>query len=237
MNAATAQPRARWSGVGLDLAAFAVGLGCAWWFDWTTTDLVWSLWLSSLVVGYALIVWMVTSPLRSVIGGMTAGGAAQAPAGAAVTLGIVIIGTLFGLAFFTVHFGGFHFVHSAFLNQFFPVAPDARRAFPSLSLYAEVFRRYWWFLPAAALAEREAFRSSETAADARPDTAVTPDAIKARRSKGRAMMTPYQNVVRLHLLIFFFAFAHFAHLANFAVYAVAYAVYFFPWRILRRADA
>jgi hypothetical protein len=38
----------------------------------------------------------------------------------------------------------------------------------------------------------------------------------------------------MHLLIFFFFFAHFAGLENFAVYAVVYAAYFFPWRLVRR---
>jgi hypothetical protein len=47
------------------------------------------------------------------------------------------------------------------------------------------------------------------------------------------MMAPYRNVIRMHLLIFFFAFAHFARLENFAVYAVVSAGYFFPWRLLR----
>jgi hypothetical protein len=51
------------------------------------------------------------------------------------------------------------------------------------------------------------------------------------------MMLPYLKVVRMHLLIFFFAFAHFAGLDNFAVYAVVYAVYFFPWRLLSRRTA
>ena len=32
-----------------------------------------------------------------------------------------IVGGLFLLAFFTVHFGLFHFVHSMFVNQFFPI--------------------------------------------------------------------------------------------------------------------
>jgi hypothetical protein len=41
----------------------------------------------------------------------------------------------------------------------------------------------------------------------------------------------------MHLLIFFFAFAHFARLESFAVYAVVYAVYFFPWRLVRRGAA
>jgi hypothetical protein len=47
-------------------------------------------------------------------------------------------------------------------------------------------------------------------------------------------MAPYKNVIRMHLLIFFFAFAHFMRLENFAVYAVVYAVYFFPWGLLKK---
>ncbi len=50
-------------------------------------------------------------------------------------------------------------------------------------------------------------------------------------------MAPYKNVIRLHLLIFFFAFASFAKLESFWVYAVVYAVYFFPWRLVRRVKA
>ena len=49
-----------------------------------------------------------------------------------------------------------------------------------------------------------------------------------------SMMAPYKNVIRMHLLIFFFAAAHFARLDNFLVYAVVYAAYFFPWRLLKR---
>lgn len=43
-------------------------------------------------------------------------------------------------------------------------------------------------------------------------------------------MAPYKNVIRLRLLIFFFAAAHYAKLDELIVYAVVYAVYFFPWR-------
>src|SRR5206468_7762308 len=53
---------------------------------------------------------------------------------------------------------------------------------------------------------------------------------------GQLFTEPYRNVMRMHLLIFFFFFAHLARLENFAVYAVIYAVYFFPWRLLRRAS-
>src|SRR5215210_8001790 len=45
-----------------DALAFVVGLGVARWAGWTTGDLIWSLWLSSLVVGYATIAWMIGAP-------------------------------------------------------------------------------------------------------------------------------------------------------------------------------
>lgn len=234
MNGATPLRRDDWASAWPDVLAFALGLAAAWFFAWETTDLVWSLWLSSLVIGYAMIVWIVTAPLRGILAGMASDRANVSTARATASVAIVGAGTLFGLAFFTVHFGGFHFVHSAFLNQFFPIEGHPH-GFPTPALYAEVFRRYWWFLPAAALAERDGFR--RIAAAAPKDTAVTVEAITARKARGDTMMLPYRNVVRMHLLIFFFAFAHFAHLANFAVYAVAYGVYFFPWRLLRAGRA
>ena len=224
----------RWAGVWIDAAAFAFGLALAWWQSWNTTDLVWSLWLSSLVVGYAMILWRVSEPLRDAVQGIAADRGDVAPGAKLVVLGLYGAGTLFGLAFFTVHFGGFHFVHSVFLNAFFPIGGGPSRGFAMMPVYVEVVRRYWWFLPVAALAERAAFLPR---APGPADTAVTPEAIKARFARGDTMMEPYKNVVRMHLLIFFFAFAHFARLENFAVYAVVYAAYFFPWRLLRPAAA
>lgn len=145
------------------------------------------------------------------------------------------VGTLFLLAFFTLHFGGFHFVHSVFLANLFPLFQGGTddQSFINWPLYQEVVERYWVFLPVAFLAEREAFWKSERAP---PDLAVTTAAV-ARRKKNTvnsSMMAPYKNVIRMHLLIFFFAAAHFARLDNFLVYAVVYAAYFFPWRLIRR---
>ena len=234
MSATDAAPTNRWAAAWPDAVAFALGLAVAAWQGWNTTDLVWSLWLSSLVIGYAMIVWRVTEPLRDAAQGLTADRSGGAVGAKAVVLGVYGVGTLFGLAFFTVHFGGFHLVHSMFLGAFFPLHDHGRLAWglSTLADYAEVVRRYWWFLPVAALAERAAFRRLPAA-----DTAVTPDAIARRTERDEPMMAPYKNVIRMHLLIFFFVFAHFAKLENFAVYAVVYAAYFFPWRLLRPASA
>lgn len=98
-------------------------------------------------------------------------------------------------------------------------------------MYGEVFQRYWWFLPVAALAERAHFRLPPPAANAQAALQAYGD------KRNNALLAPYKNVVRLHLLIFFFAAVHFVGVENFFVYAVVYAVYFFPWRLLRRRGA
>jgi hypothetical protein len=233
-TAATAA-RSRWVEAWPDALAFVGGLAVAWFARWQTTDLVWSLWLSSLVVGYAMILWSSTGMLREFAVGA---GTDRTPG----TLpGKLLVGSLIGggslmmIAFFTVHFGGFHFGHSVFLNQFFPVLPEAKTThlWPGFETYAEVVKRYWIFLPVAFLAERAAFASKP--AKPKDDGAVTAEAIaarKARNAQGDALFAPYKNVIRMHLLIFFFAGASFAKFDNFAIYAVVYAVYFFPWRLL-----
>jgi hypothetical protein len=235
---ASTQPTvSRWTSAWPDVLAFALGLGVARFAGWTTTDLVWSLWLSSLVVGYAMIVWMIVRPALAIARGaardaeLTAQVLSQARLPVAAGAGILIGGGLFVLGFFTVHFGGFHYVHSQFLNGFFPLdgTPAGRGGSATMDTYLEVVRRYWTFLPAAVLAERAAFLNPPTL------PTVMKSASKAQASS--AMMAPYRNVVRMHLLIFFFAFAHFAGMDSFVVYAIVYAVYFFPWRLVRRGEA
>lgn len=199
-------PRNRWLEAWPDAVAFAGGLTVSWFAGWETKDLIWSLWLASLVIGYAMIVWLIFSR--------------------ALGNSALLIGGVFLLAFFTVHFGMFHLVHSVFLNAFFPVTD--MKGFPDATGYHVVLEKYWYFLPVAAVAERQHFR--------RPP-AMAGGGFKEAMKKDGDMMKPYRNVVRLHLLIFFFAFASFAKLENFLVYTVVYAVYFFPWRLLRKDKA
>ncbi|HKN59112.1 MAG TPA: DUF6498-containing protein [Gemmatimonadaceae bacterium] len=234
---ATPNSSDNWTSSWLDAVAFLLGLGVAWWAGWNTGDLVWSLWLSSLVVGYSTIVWMIGQPALELA---RASWRDRASVGAdprtLITFWLLILaGALFLIAFFTVHFGGFHYGHSQFLISFFPVdLPGSGRAsHAGFATYVEVGRRYWPFLPSAFLAHRAAFL--------RKPLSLTPDHLASSLGNGTNFKSlfsePYRNVIRMHLLIFFFFFAHFARLENFAVYAVVYAVYFFPWRLVRKPAA
>jgi len=216
-----------------DALAFAIGLAVAWWARWSAGDLIWSLWLASLVVGYATIVWMIVQPGCEFVRVawrermMFTGN----PRAVAAFVALLLVGVGFFLAFFTVHFGGFHYVHSQILISFFPIDTGHGRATDAnMATYVEVFRRYWPFLPSAFIAHREAFlRKPLILAPAKP----LPQ-IRDSKKISSVFSEPYRNVIRMHMLIFFFFFAHFARLENFAVYAVVYAVYFFPWRLVRR---
>lgn len=231
-----------WSSAWPDALAFAVGLAVAWWAGWKAADLVWGLWLSSLVVGYSILVWTMARPAVDIARGAWRDRELlrQMNAGWSVSGGLILLGLgLFVLAFVVFHFGMFHYMQSHLLISFFPLdaAGGEHHRFAGMSTYLEVARRYWWFLPAAFLAERGAFLRRPTV---KVDRSVTAAAIAARKAAhakwpaSGAMAGPYRDVMRMHVLIIFFGAAHVARLENFAVYAIVSAVYFFPWRLLRR---
>jgi hypothetical protein len=206
-----------WRTAWLDVIAFSAWLTLAWGSNWRTTDLVWSLWLSSLLVGFAMIIWGIFAPIMGLL--MRARDRGKPVAEQLVGGALSLVGGLAMLAFFTIHFGGFHFIHSIFLSGFFPLARDL--GFPSVEGYLAILNRYWPYVLFAAVAERHAFSWAAT----KPSTEST---------KNKGITAPYLNVIRMHLLIFFFVFAKIVGLENAWVYIVVYAVYFFPWRLLRR---
>lgn len=194
-------PASRWTAASPDLLALVYSLVLAWLMKWEVKDLVWGLWLSSLVVGYLTILLTIFGPLVQV----TKLNAGPLPAAA------IVLGGLFMLAFFTVHFGMFHVVHSVFLNLFFPIDAHADKGFPGMTMYWKVLASYWPFVLGTAVSERFNLRAA---------------------LQKQNFMGPYKNVVRMHLLIFFFAGAAAIKLDSFLIYAVVLCVYFFPFNAL-----
>jgi hypothetical protein len=233
--------------IGLDLAAFAVGFGAAWMLGWHTTDLVWSLWLSSLTLGYLTI-------LSSIAKGLFLGSAVvfsdRFPAqsrGKAILIGLAI--ALFVLGFFSIHFCGFHAVHAGFLFEFFPISGVPRQAFAAAflnpillwkSALHYLMPQYGVFVLAVLIAERRTlFGSIGQLIRARQQLKSDQDVGQLLKDSGASahglFARPYLNVVRMHLLIFFFAICQALKVEGFPVYVVVYSVYFFPWSAFRKA--
>ena len=234
-----------------DVAAFAIGLGTAWLLEWKTTDLVWSLWLGSLVLGYLTILSTVAA---GVYIGIMAICHAEFPR--KHRLPAVLIGSaaaLFFLGFFSLHFCGFHAGHAIFLSSFFPVAGLPTSAFSDafmnpLLLWRIVFRHlltvYGVFLIPAVIAERGHVFASITAAVKAVRGGIPKHSLQEFMQSGKGrdkamrdpFIRPYVNVIRMHILIFFFALSYMLKAESFFVYAVVYLAYFFPWKAFRKEE-
>ncbi|WP_460237443.1 DUF6498-containing protein [Aurantivibrio plasticivorans] len=254
----------------VDITAFLLGLGCAWGLSWTTTDLVWSLWLSSLVVGYLTIVSIIASGVY--IGWRVMEHPEFPSDKRGLALGIGGFVGIFFLGFFTLHFCGFHAGHATFLASFFPLdgveSNTFGRAFMNPVLLwnialTQLLPLFGVFLIPVVFAERYALfgplnKARRLAEKIQQDESLSAEhllsSVKVSPAPGRhqskratlgrpksknsafndAFIGPYKNVIRMHVLIFVFAGLSYFELESFGVFALVYAVYFFPWRVLRK---
>lgn len=178
---------------------------------WTAGDIAWSMWLASLTVGYAFILFLIfiANPIARGLFSPQAEGKGLM----LVRAGAAFIG-LFMLGFFTVHFGMFHFVHAIFLNSFFPLdIQGTEESFsPShLHIYlTAAFAEYWLFALAAGLSQSRFFIDAW------------------RNDKAASFSTPYRAVIKNHLVIIALGFLTIAT-PQIDVLAPLLLVYFFPW--------
>lgn len=193
--------------------SFALIVISALYFKWEAKDIIWGLWASSLSIGYALI-------LIGSLQGLFIGKVGERV--------VAAISLIFTIPFFTVHFGGFHLGHAAFLMHFFPVnAPlpsetyhFLSRRFVALSANQElltyianlvfIFKSYWIVVAVTFISRYGDFKKIVT---------------------GKAafnFISPYANVIRMHVLIFIFAGMNAANLDRYVIYPVL-LLYFFPW--------
>lgn len=182
--------------LGCDISAFAITAAYIVALQWNARDLIWGLWISSFSVGYAyLLVAIAVSTLKTESWGKL----------------LVLLGSLPLLAFFTVHFGMFHYVHSVFLNDFFPIFDDARMAENLFNTLSYTLRQYWPLVLTTFLSRFTDMPTGEK-----------------HRGIGAAFAAPYGNVIRMHFLIFVFAGLNAAGWSEWAIFPIV-AFYFVPW--------
>lgn len=225
----------------LSFIAFLLGLFVAWTLRWGTGDLVWSLWLSSLFIGYATILSTLGAGLYFAYRLMGHKKFLKEQTGVFI---LIVSGVaIFLFAFFSLHFCGFHAGHAAILSGFFPlegvsagVFGDAFTNPPKLLYLAwqNLVPRYGLFLLSSVVAERanilrpiSKVRTLITEGEAAEAAGVEPAKVKGGQFPD-PFVAPYKNVIKTHCLLFFFAVAHFIRLDSFIIFTVAYSVYFYP---------
>ena len=197
--------------LGWETALYAFALWLLSVQGWGAGDVVWSLWSTSFITGYITL-------LVTIIGG---GAALAARGGGGLgAFAVLLAGAAFMLAFFSVHFGMFHVIHSVFLNLFFPLVEWGRPE-PGLVVQAQTYllrclEAYPAFIALCVLSHVPAWR--------RP------------ASLRNGMTAPYASVVKLHLIIIAIGFSQAAS-AEYATVIVFLGVYFLPlgaiWRAVR----
>ncbi|MAT45229.1 MAG: hypothetical protein CL609_23115 [Anaerolineaceae bacterium] len=199
----------------LAIISFLVTLLLAEFQQWQITDLVWSLWISSLTLGYAYLITGITaSIMHGSVNMPTKGGGSTIISRDQVPMVLVIGSAIFMMVFFTIHFGLFHFVHSVFLNLFFPLTGDGF-AFPNFfSVIRFSLTNYWSIILLSAVTQ-------------------LPNFMQLIRQPGKDFMTmPYKNVVKMHLSIFVFAGLSMANISGITLYYLL-IVYFFPFGAIK----
>ena len=194
-----------------DAVAFVGTLAIAWYFGWSTGDLIWSFWFTSLVMGFTMALAGYGVPLLR-------------PDKHPVERTLSLVGGLFGLAFFTVHFGMFHYVYASMLDLFFPLLPQPDRVYVGTLTWRgtvsatipDILRittsNYWMFALINILHDsRMVF------------TPIQP----------LSSFQPYRSMLKLHFLIFALGALYAVGLDSFPVFAFVLFFFFTPVSVWR----
>lgn len=192
----------------LDFGVFYATIILAAKQNWQATDLVWSLWVSSLLLGYLYILLAIAGFVNQTNRAIPS----------LVSDIFILLGGLFVLAFFTFHFGFFHLIHAIFLDEFFPLfgADGPGMEFSVMTVFifiGELLKRYWPFLLFSVLSRWTSY-------------------VQAYSTKERKAMMymPYVNVVRMHLMILLLGFLSVTtNIQGYGLYIVL-IFYFFPFK-------
>jgi len=236
-----------------DILAFVLALATMWLLAWKTSDLVWSLWLCGLVFGHipvlALCVLVMIETIKAIFRKPSIRNMLSL-----IFLPIGLLVFCFPLWIYCV----FHAAHAGFLLTFFPIESLSFDSFMTqwgspIQLWETVVRHvlpaYGLFLVPALIAERrqvfgvviryvKLLRDGEESGLKGLTGRKTKKPGRAKETKDHGeseeesdpFVLGFKSIIRMHLMIFFFAFFHWVNLESFVVFAIVYAVYFFPWK-------
>jgi hypothetical protein len=179
---------------------------------WTTKDLIWSLWLSSLVFGYLAVA---AKSIRKV----------RQPGQTTLDVLLSTVGLIGALLAFTIHFGPFHYVYASILDLLMPLMSHPERVYIGkltwkgggwFSLWGTIaiaVSRYWPVVVMNAWRDRSILLSDATA---------------------ETNLSPYKAILRLHFLVMGLGACYGLGLDSFPVYALVFTVLYPPVTLWRR---
>lgn len=199
-----------------EAATFVGTLALAFGLGWRTSDLIWGLWISSLSIGFFVVL---------------AGGVQRILRTDATVLERMFstIGAIGSLVLFSVHFGLAHFLYAAILDLLMPLMEHPGRVYVGKLTWSGgtpfsfwetlgiALATYWPMVILNGVRERHIIWTSKATTGKEPE--------------------PYIAIVRLHFLVMGLGAVYALGLESFPVYAAVYTLLYSParlWKLIRR---
>jgi hypothetical protein len=201
-----------------EVAVFVGTLALAYWSGWTTKDMIWSLWLSSLCFGYLSVAS--TGVRRTVRPGLNAVERSFSFAG--------MIGSLFALS---IHFGPFHYIYAAILDLLMPLMAHPDRVYIGKLTWKGGMMFSFWETLAIAIARYWPVAAMNIWRDR--SILLSDDAAKKN-------LNPYKAILRLHFLVMGLGMCYGLGLDSFPVFALVFTALYSPatiWKKIFRRDS
>lgn len=206
--------------IGLDTvieASTYVGtLALAYFSGWSTNDMIWSLWLSSLLIGFLIVV---VSSVRRIF----------RPDATPLERAFSLVGGLGAIAFFSLHFGFVHYVYAAILDLLMPLMEHPDRIYKGNLTWTIGTPFSFWETLGISVVQYWPVVLLNVIRDRR---SVFSSSVMTGKETG-----PYLAIAKLHFLVMGLGACYGLGLDSFPVYAAVYTLLFSPatlWRMIFR---
>lgn len=224
-----------------ELFLFSFSLAAAYFIGWSNTDLIWSLWITSLVVGYVTIFRTTVAPLtllakliRSPEDGKKF---RELPATTKLKIAIFVLFfipiSLFYVVFLSFHFFFFHFFIAYWLQGLMPhsgitdILDDANggQFYVYFQIIKTLLLSYWIIVIEKLIFDyRTNWKSGSNKA--------TP--VQQNFFSFEGLTRPYVQVMRILALMLLLFWLHETGINQYLIYAVIFSLFFFPMPNFRK---
>ncbi len=231
-----------------ELFLFFFSIGAAYFIGWNNTDLLWSFWITSLVIGYVSIFRTSVAPLRLLskfrLTTENIKKFREMPTAKKLqTMIFVVIFVpliLFILVFLSLHFLIFHLFLAYFLQIIFPhpalieifAKPDSGQFYTSFLVIKTLLTSYWIIVFEKFIFDYKTNRESSGNQTTHPQNSFVNEAFSYEGIK-----RPYVQVARIHITIFLLFALNAVETNQYLIYVVIFSLFFFPTSILRKVKS
>ncbi|MFA6025801.1 MAG: DUF6498-containing protein [Ignavibacteriaceae bacterium] len=229
---------------GIALFLFSFSLAAAYFMGWNNTDLIWSFWITSLVVGYVTIFRTTVAPLsmltKLILSPEDGKKFRELPATTKLKIAIFVLFfipiSLFYVVFLSFHFCIFHILIAYWLQVIMPHAgitdilagANGGGFYISVQIIKTLLMSYWIIVLQKLIFDYRTYWKSGS-------NKVSP--VQQNFFSFEGLTRPYVQVVRILVLMVLLFWLNSIEANQYLVYVVIYSLFFFPMPSFRKVKS